>query len=364
MKVAMVALARRGGMVHFVTELANAVSRITPTVVVSSSSAAGALALRRAITVIPADTGRNALGSLAQALNPVTWLTLYKRLSGEKVDVIHLAGVHEWNPMLCMLGKMLHRPLAYTIHDPEPHPGAPVLMRISNWLTLRMSDAIVVLTEQGRQRLLAARIPEEKINHIPHGIYSSFQRRFPAKNSARPEKLILYLGRIEPYKGVDILIPAFAHVRENLPDWTLVVAGAGQLPPSLAKPDVRGLEFLHGFIPDAEVARLMRMSRFVVLPYTSATQSGVIAMSYAFGRPVIATEVGGLREMVLPGKTGLLVPPNDVQALARAMKLLATDARVYSRMCRHVRGLTRGPWGPDKIARAHVRMYRSLLRAR
>ena len=106
----------------------------------------------------------------------------------------------------------------------------------------------------------------------------------------------------------------------------------------------------------------MRRARLVVVPYTTATQSGVIATAYAFGRPVIATSVGGLVEMVWHGKTGLLVPPNDVAGLARAIRSLARNPERLRKMGREAHILGRTLWHWDQIARMHGELYASVLK--
>jgi glycosyltransferase involved in cell wall biosynthesis len=108
----------------------------------------------------------------------------------------------------------------------------------------------------------------------------------------------------------------------------------------------------------------MQRAGLVVVPYLEATQSAVIATAYAFARPVIASDVGGLREMVIQGKTGLLVPPNDSSALAKAIETLARDGRRLSRMGRHARALAEKTWAWDKIAAQHISLYRGVLSRR
>src|SRR5690606_35012391 len=80
------------------------------------------------------------------------------------------------------------------------------------------------------------------------------------------------------------------------------------------------------------VSGLFRRASVVVLPYTDATQSGVSAMAFACSRPVIATEVGDVPEVVIEGQTGLLVPPRDAQALADAMERLIVDRALRARL--------------------------------
>ena len=88
---------------------------------------------------------------------------------------------------------------------------------------------------------------------------------------------------------------------------------------SNADPERAPVRLLDHYLPDEQVEALLKAADVVVLPYRSATQSGVTHVAYALGKPVITTDVGGLAETVRPGETGLVVPPEDPAALARAI---------------------------------------------
>ena len=116
-----------------------------------------------------------------------------------------------------------------------------------------------------------------------------------------------------PYKGLDYLLPAMQHVHQQCPDCKLIVAGGGtfhfDITPyhTLSYIDVR-----NRFIPDSELVALIQHAAFMVCPYTDATQSGVIMSAYAFEKPVIATNVGGLPEMVSHQHYGLIIKERDI----------------------------------------------------
>jgi glycosyltransferase involved in cell wall biosynthesis len=166
---------------------------------------------------------------------------------------------------------------------------------------------------------------------------------------------------MEPYKGLDVLVRAFAAVRKSLPDWKLVLAGSGHVPPGSMGDGSDGIQILNRYITNVEVTGLMQRARFVVLPYTAATQSGVIAIAYALGLPVIASNVGGLNEMVLEGMTGLLVPANDPRSLERAILALATRRNLVPRMRKHILSMGRHELNPLRIAREHAQLYANVL---
>ena len=345
-------------MVHFQAELANALAPRVPLEAITSSSVPASY-LSPQVERVTVGTGKGEWTSLLAALNPASWYRLWKLLAHSRADLIHITGAHAWNPVIGVFSKLMGKKLVYTAHDPEEHLGSPLSIRLGNLLTMRMAHAVVVLTRSGRRQLLARGMPSTKLHVIPHGIYEFF--RGTGSPAIRPGKVVLYFGRFEPYKGIGVLVQAYSRIREQFPAWRLVIAGAGRLAQRLGVLSGDGVEIHEGFLSDGAVADLMRSARLVVVPYTAATQSGVIATAYAFDRPVIATRVGGLAEMVQNGKTGLLVRPNDADALARAMRSLMKDPARLRQMARHVRTLRRGSYRWDRIAQSHAELYFRLL---
>ncbi len=361
MKVALVSLARRGGMAHFQAELANSLCRIASVLVVCAADV-GTSYFSKDVQRLAVETGHGALGSLARALNPFTWYRLLRSLRQIRADVFHIVSPHEWNPLLILMIRSLNKPVIYTVHDPAPHRGAPIRMRISNALSTRLADALVVLTRIGRRQLMASGRESRRIFLIPLPVFSSFARRWG--DGAKTENLILFFGRIEPYKGLEVLLSAFSSLGDVRPHWRLMIAGTGRLPGGPQTVGNQSIEIVNRYVPDEEMAAMMRRARFVVLPYLEATQSAVVATAYAFGKPVIVTRVGGLPEMVVQGKTGLVIPPNDAKALARAMRTLVANPGRLRRMGRLAYSISRSRWSCERMAGLHRSMYEKVLRAR
>ena len=121
-------------------------------------------------------------------------------------------------------------------------------------------------------------------------------------------------------------------VHEKHPECKLVIAGKGDFHFDISEyASLDYIDLRNRFIPDEEMVSLVKNALFMVCPYTDATQSGVIMSSYAFYRPVVATNVGGLPEMVIDGKYGFIVQERNVDALADAIiKLLDNRALLYT----------------------------------
>jgi glycosyltransferase involved in cell wall biosynthesis len=214
-----------------------------------------------------------------------------------------------------------------------PHERRPFDAALTRWM-LRNSDGYLVMSD-AVERDLDRLKPGAPRRRVPHPLYAQFDRGRWTRASARERlglsgEVILFFGYVRRYKGLDVLLEAFRAVRARR-DATLVVAGefyedAGPYR-ALARaaggePAVRMLEH---YLPDPEVEAVFKAADVVVLPYRSATQSGVTHVAFALGVPVIITDVGGLAETVEDGVTGLVVPPEDPAALARAIERFFDD---------------------------------------
>lgn len=344
---------------HFHAELANALLGILPETIVVTSLGVSSTYYSSGMLKFDVNMGRGAIGTLINLINPITWYKLYKLLQSCEADIFHIVASHEWNPLLFQLIRIMKKNLVFTVHDPVHHLGAPFYIRLSDKILIKNSDALIVLSKLGKAQLKSKGVAQEKIFHIPHGVYSFFLQ-WRSKN-VQQEKVILFFGRIEKYKGLDFLIKAFFRASVDLPGWKLVIAGSGDLTP--VEPDLRHprIEVINRFISDAEVAALMERSSMVVLPYSEATQSGVIPIAYAFSKPVIAMNVGSLGEMVLHGETGLLVPPDNLGELVQAIKLLANNDLLSRQMGRYAFEWGNKEWGWEGIAQKHIDVYSKIV---
>lgn len=170
---------------------------------------------------------------------------------------------------------------------------------------------------------------------VPHGDEDVFLTGEPDRGDDGP--VVLFFGTLQAYKGVDVLVEAFAEVRRRLPDARLVIAGAASGEVDTAALAARaaaigGVRLRLGYVPVPEVAPLVRAARVVALPYRNANASGVAHLAHSFSRAVVTTSAGDLTASVIDGKTGLVVPPGDAPALADALTELLTDPARATRM--------------------------------
>jgi glycosyltransferase involved in cell wall biosynthesis len=164
----------------------------------------------------------------------------------------------------------------------------------------------------------------------PHPSYEIFSEGAPSREEARRAlgltgRVLLFFGYVRPYKGLEDLLTALTLARPDAWD-RLVIVGEFYEPPEryralLADSRLRDrVLVVNRYVPNEEVARYFAAADVAALPYREATGSGIAQVAFGAGVPVIATRTGGLEEVVEEGVTGLLVPPRDPPALARAIE--------------------------------------------
>jgi glycosyltransferase involved in cell wall biosynthesis len=137
--------------------------------------------------------------------------------------------------------------------------------------------------------------------------------------------VLLFFGYVRKYKGLDILIEAFPKILSQNPNAKLLIVGEFYDDPKqyfdlIKKFNIEpNVGVINQFVPNEEVAKYYQVSDLVILPYRSATQSGILNVAYGFYKPVIVTDVGGLAEFVDEGKTGFVVKPNSPDEIAKGV---------------------------------------------
>jgi glycosyltransferase involved in cell wall biosynthesis len=210
-----------------------------------------------------------------------------------------------------------------------PHERRPLDREFTSWM-MRNSDGYLVMSGSVERDLDVLK-PGAPRRRVLHPLYAQFDRGRYTRATARetlglaPDaEVALFFGYVRRYKGLDTLLEAWRLVRSRRPV-TLLVAGEfyEDAAPYRALAEAAGgrsaVRFLDRYLPDDEVEAVFRAADVAVLPYRSATQSGVTHVAYALGVPVITTDVGGLAETVVPGETGFVLPPEDPGRLAEAV---------------------------------------------
>ena len=243
-----------------------------------------------------------------------------KFINEQNPDIVHYNDFANLGILPTLLN---HYNKIMTIHDPLPHIGSDTwLNRLKRWINFKLVKKYILLnTSQQVEFSKTYKIPLDNIFLSRLGVFEFYrENHIDLKNVSNHNLSILFFGRITPYKGLDVLLEAFERVLKEIPDAKLVIAGKGDF--SFNKFTLRNVTVLNRFIPNEELFDLISKSSFVVCPYIEATQSGVIMTSFSLQKPVLATRVGGLAEMVEHNFTGLICEPNNSTILCDSILIL------------------------------------------
>jgi glycosyltransferase involved in cell wall biosynthesis len=285
--------------------------------------------------------------------------------------------------LLMLFYRFVGRRVVFTAHNVNAgkRDGRDTLLnRLSLRIQYRLVHHIFVHTEKMKAELEADfQVPRGKVTVIPLGLNETVPvTRLTAAEAkqklgiAPGQKTILFFGRITPYKGLDYLIEAMSQLVTQDPACRLIIAGEikhsnaywPQLQALIEKKAVRPwlIERIQ-FIPDEETELYFKAADVLALPYTDVFQSGVLILGYSFGLPVIATDVGSLREDVIEGKTGFVCRPRDATDLARAIRGYF-DSELFLRQEAardHIRAYAKNRFSWSAVAATTERVYAGLV---
>lgn len=276
-----------------------------------------------------------------------------------KVDIIHCTSLGKTAiGMLPFLMKYKHKLL--TVHDPVPHEKQSWLTNSLQALTIKLYKNILLLADtQVKEFMKMFHVNIENIYYSRLSGYD-FLKAFDMKANSYG-KYILFFGRIEHYKGVDILIDAYVKSKARSEGVKLVIAGKGAIVAGYPYQQDDHIITLNRYIENDELASLISNSMFVALPYRSATQSGVLMSAYAFPKAVLATDTGNNAEYVQNGKSGILIKPNSVEECVRGInEMLDADLSAFERSI-EVNYFGRGKYAWESIAKELVATYQTIL---
>lgn len=310
----------------------------------------------------------NAEGRVGRNLSLVAVLA---RIARFRPDIVHVQ--EQSDPLtvrICELARTLW-PVVLTVHDPIPHSGRDgdwaMRMKPFRLRGRRAADGFHVHGRYCAQRLRQS-LADEGDTVRPslataHGeilVPEAGQRRAPV-----PRRILMF-GRMEVYKGLDILLAAWPQVDGGGSAFELVLAGRG---PALdAHADLlrvsNGITVKNWHLSPAEVVAEFQAASVVVTPYRNATQSGVVSAAFGNGRPVVASRVGGLADVVEHGHNGLLIEPGDPRALATALSRLLGAPDECARLAAGARQAARGSLSWRTISSDLTDFYESLRELR
>lgn len=246
---------------------------------------------------------------------------IFNKISTFKPDVLH---IQDGNPYIAilLLGPNNYKVIT-SIHDPLPHKGEKWGKKLlSAFFMNRISDEIIVHANVLKK--LTSRLflkSKTNIHAIPLGIHDIYKYWQKDRRVKKEKHNILFFGRIWKYKGLEYFIKAQTLVNKEVTDTNFIIAGRGENIDKYLNmiENPNGFEIINDYISNEKVAELFESATVVVMPYIEATQSAVLMTAFAFNKPVIVTNVGGLPESVDYGNAGIIIPPQDTNALADAI---------------------------------------------
>ncbi len=295
----------------------------------------------------------------------------------EKPDIVHWHEVKvpflEW-----LIVDYLHKRnirVVYSAHDVLHHEKKAVTPSLRK--LYGSFDRIIAHAEANKRVILELLTSDAaKIAVVPHGEYSMIAGAVKSKRDARESlaiprqgKVLLFFGYIRKYKGLSLLLEALAQARRRIPDLFLVIAGEAKEDFSIYEKQMETLGLTDiirsdvGYVAMEEIPNYFSAADLVVLPYSNIYQSGIVYMAYAYERPVIVTDVGGLPEVVEEGKTGYIVPAGDEGALARAIEKAVSDMNRLEEMGRYGFRQGKEKYSWSHIAGRTAEIYKDCLHA-
>ncbi|WP_118138407.1 glycosyltransferase family 4 protein [Oceanicella sp. SM1341] len=257
------------------------------------------------------------------------------RLAG-RVDLVHVnlsgGGSIARKRLVCGLARALGLPYVVQLHGSrfrQDWAAAPPRRAAAITALFERAAAVLVLGRAWEAHL-RARAPRARLHVLPNATPA----RAPTAPPGAPPVRLLFLGRVGARKGVWELIDALARLPAS-PAWEAVIAGDGALSEARARLRAAGLEArvsLPGWLGPEAVERALAQAHVLVLPSHDENLPMSVIEAMAAGRAIVATPVGAVEDILLPGETGLLVPPGDTDALAAALARLVAEPDLRARL--------------------------------
>jgi glycosyltransferase involved in cell wall biosynthesis len=313
------------------------------------------------------------------------WINLTRYLSQLKPDIVQFSKIN-FPFEAIFLAQMRRNGLTLTqiCHEfelRENHGGPFASLTLRAYADIYKNFSAMFFHAQENCEKFLSLFPfvqNENTHIIPHGNsgwllkyfsqdydWKAIRQRYGLKSG---QPVILFFGLLSPSKGIEDLIEAFALVRQTN-DAKLLIAGyptkhinMDQLKEKIAELHLAEHVILDPrYIPLEEVGALMGLATIAVYPYRSSTQSGALQVAYTFGRPVIATTVGGLPEAVEEGRSGFLVPAQSRRELAEKMTTLVSKPELAKIMGEYAHHLSETRFSWRSVARQILKVYDQLL---
>lgn len=270
---------------------------------------------------------------LINTANPFNIIRVGRKIKTEMPDLVIMQWWHPYFAPCCRLLEFaLGKDIAklFICHNVFPHERFP-LDRFLTRLVIKNGDAFIVHSKSEEKDLMSIK-PDAMYRVNPHPTYSAFCMEGLTKEQAREklqkrpdERLLLFFGFVREYKGLKHLLKAMPEIKDKLGNVKLMIVGSfgddkDRYMQMIREEQIEDcIEVEDGYVPNDEVEKYFAACDLVVLPYESATQSGIVQIAYGFEKPVVVTDVGGLPDTVADGKTGYVAEAGKPERIADAV---------------------------------------------
>lgn len=293
---------------------------------------------------------------------------LAKYIKKRKYDLIHI--IHSDDRFWFFFNFFIRKEkIVQTLHEVTSHEAKnsyPEMRKLN--LLIKKSTPVIFHSHISRKRFIEYRqifttkqISDDNLIMIRFGLFETYKcfSNQSANLSKNAEINILNFGRIVPYKGIHLLIEAVKILQDKYPIH-LIVAGKGI--PYFDFEDIKSYEFINRFISNEEIVNLIESCSMVVLPYTSASQSGVPMTVYSFCKPVVASNIAGFKEVIDHLKTGILVDDLNGQSFASSIEMLLANDNFKTDMEKNIKmKYSEGEFSWSFIADQTMKFYKKQL---
>lgn len=294
-----------------------------------------------------------------------------------KANIVHIQSVNEIELLMLLLFIMAGHRVIFTIHNVVPRHGRLRWYHILVYrLMYSLCNHLIIHTEQGKREVHDLfKVDLDKITVIPHGDYKFFVPESPMSREAAREalhidnnsKTILFFGAVRRNKGLDILLSALPEIRKHSPAAMVMIVGEqyGDYLIYRRIIEEHGLENCVieklEYIENEGVPLYFLAADIVVLPYREVTGSGVLQIAYAFGKPIVASDLAGFREVVEHGANGYLFESENAADLSDKIVDILSDPKRAEAMGDHSRMLCDKKYSWDGIARLTLGVYSHMV---
>ncbi|PTB96658.1 hypothetical protein C9994_06375 [Marivirga lumbricoides] len=293
---------------------------------------------------------------------------ILKILWSVKPDILHIQANGHRLFYWVALFKPWKSKIINTIHDPAKHIGDKTSEKIKDDFVKKKSKYFTKRYIVHGHSLIPElvnnyHVSKKSVVSIPHGHLEIYKKFINDSFQTRHKDYVLFFGRIWKYKGLQYFIDAANIVLEKFPNQLFYIVGEGD---DLANYIFDQQKMKNFFIDNrrvtlAEAAVYYENASFIVLPYVEATQSGIIPVAYAFSKPVVATRVGAVKEVVLDNNTGLLVEKENCKELANAIEKLLLNKKVLKKYSLNAYKFAMVNLSWDLIAKQTYKTYREVV---